>query len=226
MPDRENYGGNSRYIVKRYLSHIVRMFMLAGDTLERAEKEAAAVLGIETALAQASTNRAESADPEKRYHVLTLADLEKLAPDFDFSVYFKHVNALPIETLNVANRDFLKTVNRLITSVPVDSWRSYFTEPGIAWPDVPRRRATAAPGTPDATAVTNITGRADSPRVPPPVETRQSRSANPQLHGQVPQARRKVFRSVVLTWDWNAPALPRNPRIASLVRTPKCCECG
>jgi len=126
LPDRESYGGNSRYIVKRYLSHIVRVFMLAGDTLEQAGKEAAAVLGIETALAQASTNRADSADPEKRYHLLTLADLEKLAPDFDFGVYFKHVNALPIETLNVANPDFLKTVDRLIASVPVDSWRSYF----------------------------------------------------------------------------------------------------
>jgi len=126
LPDRENYGGNSRYIVKRYRSHIVRVFMLTGDTLEQAGSEAAAVLGIESALAHASTNRAESADPEKRYHVLTLADLAKLAPNFDFSVYFSHVTTLPIETLNVANPDFLKTVNKLIASLPIDSWRSYF----------------------------------------------------------------------------------------------------
>jgi putative endopeptidase len=126
LPDRETYGGNSRYIVKRYQSHIVRVFMLTGDTLQQAMSEAAAVLGIERALAQASTNRAESADPEKRYHVLSLADLEKLAPDFDFSVYFNHVTTLPIETLNVVNPDFLKTVNKLITSLPIGSWRSYF----------------------------------------------------------------------------------------------------
>jgi putative endopeptidase len=126
LPDRENYGGNSRYIVKRYRSHIVRVFMLTGDTLEQAGSEAAAVLGIESALAHASTNRAESADPEKRYHVLTLADLAKLAPNFDFSVYFNHVTTLPIETLNVANPDFLKTVNKLIASLPIGSWRSYF----------------------------------------------------------------------------------------------------
>jgi len=126
LPDRENYGGNSRYIVKRYRSHIVRVFMLTGDTLEQAMSEAAAVLGIEKALAQASTNRAESDDPEKRYYVLTLADLEKLAPDFDFSVYFNHVTTLPIETVNVANPDFLKRVNKLIADLPIDSWRSYF----------------------------------------------------------------------------------------------------
>ena len=126
LPDRENYVGNSRYIVKRYRSHIVRVFMLTGDTLEQAGSEAAAVLDIEKALAHASTNRAESADPEKRYHVLTLADLAKLAPNFDFRVYFSHVTTLPMETLNVANPDFLKTVNKLIASLPIDSWRSYF----------------------------------------------------------------------------------------------------
>jgi putative endopeptidase len=126
LPDRESYVGHSRYILKRYQNHVVRVFMLAGDTLERAEREAAAVLGIETALAQASADRADSADPEKRYHVLTLADLQKLAPDFDFRVYFKHTTALPIETLNVSNPNFLKTVNGLLAAAPVDAWKSYF----------------------------------------------------------------------------------------------------
>ena len=126
LPDRENYGGNSRYILKRYRSHIVRVFMLTGDTLAQAESETTAVLGIESALAHASTKRAESADPEKHYHVLTSADLAILAPNFDFSVYFNHVTTLPIETVNVANPNFLKTVDKLIASLPIDSWRSYF----------------------------------------------------------------------------------------------------
>jgi putative endopeptidase len=126
LPGRESYGGDSRYILKRYRSHIVRVFMLTGDTLEQAGSEAAAVLGIESALAHASTNRAESADPDKRYHVFTLTGLAKLAPNFDFSVYFNHVTTLPIETLNVANPDFLKTIDKLIASLPIDSWRSYF----------------------------------------------------------------------------------------------------
>jgi putative endopeptidase len=126
LPDRENYGGNSRYILKRYRGHIVRLFMLTGDTQERAETEATAVLVIEKALAQASTNRAESADPDRRYHVLTLADLAKLAPNFDFAVYFRHVTTLPIKALNVTNPVFLQTVNQLIVSLPIDAWKSYF----------------------------------------------------------------------------------------------------
>src|ERR1700722_7942636 len=126
--DRETYGGgyNSQYVTEPYDGHIVRVFMLSGDTLRQAMSEEGAALGIETALARASTKRAESADPDKRYHVHTLADLEKLAPDFDFIVYFNHVTTRPIETLNVANPDYVKTVDKLITSVSIDSWRSYF----------------------------------------------------------------------------------------------------
>jgi putative endopeptidase len=126
--DRETYGGgyNSEYVAEPYEGHIVRVFMLSGDTLRQAMSEEGAALGIEKALARASTKRAESADPDKRYHVHSLADLEKLAPDFDFTIYFNHVTSRPLETLNVANPDYVETVDKLITSVSIDSWRSYF----------------------------------------------------------------------------------------------------
>ena len=125
LPGRKNDVVNSRYILKRYQTHVLRVFMLAGDTPERAGTEAAVVFRIETLLAQASANRADSADPEKRYHIYTLTDLQKLAPDFDFGIYFKQLT-VPVEKLNVDNPDYLKAVNRLITSVPVDAWKSYF----------------------------------------------------------------------------------------------------
>jgi putative endopeptidase len=84
------------------------MFTLAGDTPEQAAKEAAAVMEIETALAKASTSRTDLREPENRYHIYTVADFQKLAPDFDFSVYFKDVKVGPFDTLNVATPDFFK----------------------------------------------------------------------------------------------------------------------
>ncbi len=100
--------------------------MPAGDTMERAETEAQAVLHVETLLARASTGRADLSDPGRRDHVLTFAEFQKLAPGFDFAVYFKHLTPLPVETLNVADPDFVKAVDGLLASVPVDSLRSYF----------------------------------------------------------------------------------------------------
>jgi len=40
---------------------------------------------IETALAKASTSRTDLRDPANRYHIYTVADFQKLTPDFDYS---------------------------------------------------------------------------------------------------------------------------------------------
>ena len=117
LPDRDYY------LQDRFARHpqairgpLTRMFTLAGDSPEQAAKEADAVLKIETALAKASTSRTELRDPEKRYHIYTVADFQKLAPDFDFSVYFKDVKVGHFESLNVATPDFFEGLNELVSA--------------------------------------------------------------------------------------------------------------
>jgi putative endopeptidase len=128
LPDREYYLGDSKRfqdIRREYVEHVTKMFTLAGDAPDEAAKEAAAVLQIETELAKASTPRVEMRDPEKRYHIYTVGDFEKLAPDFDFTVYFKDVKIGHFETLNVATPDFFKAVNELVAAEPLEAWRAY-----------------------------------------------------------------------------------------------------
>jgi putative endopeptidase len=107
-------------------AHPRRLFMQAGDTIQQTLSEEGAVIGIAKALGQASMGGAQSADPNRHYRVLSLAELEKLAPHFDFRVYFKQITTRPIESVNVTNPNYLKTVDELISSLPIDSWRSYF----------------------------------------------------------------------------------------------------
>jgi putative endopeptidase len=129
LPDRDYYIKDTKRfteIRKQYVEHVTKMFTLAGDTPEQAAKEAAAVMEIETALAKASTDRTLMREPENRYHIYTLADFQKLAPDFDFAVYFKDVKIRPFETLNVSTPNFFKGLNELIAKEPVDAWKSYF----------------------------------------------------------------------------------------------------
>ncbi len=47
------------------------------------------VMSIETALAQGSMSRTDRRDPAKRYHIMTLADFEKLTPDFQWPSYLQ-----------------------------------------------------------------------------------------------------------------------------------------
>jgi putative endopeptidase len=129
LPDRDYYIVDSKRfqdIRKQYVEHMTKMFTLAGDTPDQAAKEAASVLEIETALAQASTSRTDLREPENRYHIYTLADFEKLTPDFDFTVYFKDIKIRSFDSLNVATPNFFKALNDLIAKEPVDAWKSYF----------------------------------------------------------------------------------------------------
>jgi putative endopeptidase len=128
LPDRDYYLSQSKRfqtIRDEYREHVTKMFTLAGDSPEDAAKEADAVLKIETALAQASMARVEMRDPEKRYHIYTVADFQKLTPDFDFAVYLKDIRVGHFDTLNVAQPDFFKGLNDLMASEPVDGWKSY-----------------------------------------------------------------------------------------------------
>jgi putative endopeptidase len=128
LPDRDYYIVDSKQFQetrKQYVEHVTKMFALAGDTPEQAATEASAVMEIETALAKASTSRVDLRDPEKVYHINTVADFQKLTPEFDFSVYFKDVKVRQFDTLNVATPDFFKGLNELIAKEPIDAWKSY-----------------------------------------------------------------------------------------------------
>ena len=128
LPDRDYYiVDNKRFqaIRQQYREHLTKMFTLAGDSADEAGKEADAVMGIETALAKVSTARVDLRDPAKRYHIYTVADFQKLAPDFEFPVYFKDIKVGHFDTLNVATPDFFKGLSELIASQPVDAWKSY-----------------------------------------------------------------------------------------------------
>ncbi len=128
LPDRDYYIADSPHMTAiraQYVEHLKKMFALAGDKRERAAKEAAAVMEIETALAKASTSRTDLRQPENRYHIYTAAELEKLAPGFDWKAYFSAVGIGPFDSLNVATPEFFKALNGLIQSEPLDSWKSY-----------------------------------------------------------------------------------------------------
>ena len=129
LPDRDYYiVDNPRFqqIRKEYVEHVARMLTLAGDSPETAAKEAADVMAIETALAKVSTSRTDLRQPENHYHIYTVADFQKLAPGFDFSVYFADVKIGHFDSLNVATPDFFKGLNELIASEPIGAWKAYF----------------------------------------------------------------------------------------------------
>jgi len=66
---------------------------------------------IETAMAKSSTSRTDLRNPANRYHIYTVGDFEKLAPDFDWNVYFSGIGIGHFDSLNVATPDYFKALD-------------------------------------------------------------------------------------------------------------------
>jgi putative endopeptidase len=128
LPDRDYYLVDSPHFAQiraEYLQHVKKMFVLAGDAPDNAAKEAASVMAIETAMAKASMSRVERRDPEKVYHIYTVADFQKLTPDFTWKTYFDAIGIGHFDTLDVSAPDYFKGLNELLASQPLDAWKSY-----------------------------------------------------------------------------------------------------
>jgi endothelin-converting enzyme/putative endopeptidase len=128
LPDRDFYikdDERSREIRTKYAAHIERMFRLAEEEPADAAAHAAAVVALETTLAQASLDRVKRREPANTQHRMTLADFQALTPRFDWKKYVGAAEAPKFQVLNVAVPDFFKAFNGVIASVTVDDLRAY-----------------------------------------------------------------------------------------------------
>lgn len=130
LPDRYYYlntDDRSKDIRAQYLVHLGKMFELMGEPEEAAGQDAQVVMSLETEMAKVSKTRVELRDPETNYHRMSLSELEKSAPQFDWETYF-HTLGLGTEELAVIDAkqpDFLSAVSKLTQEVPLDRWKTY-----------------------------------------------------------------------------------------------------
>jgi putative endopeptidase len=90
LPDRDYYLSTDAKMVETknaYVAHMARMLTLAGEP--NAEARARAVLDYETRIARAHWTRTESRDANKTYNKMTVSELQKLAPGFDFATMLR-----------------------------------------------------------------------------------------------------------------------------------------
>jgi endothelin-converting enzyme/putative endopeptidase len=128
LPDRDYYvkeDAKSKETREHYLQHVQKMFELMGDSPDVAKKNASVVMGMETSLAKASLRQVERRDPYKEKHKMTLPDLSKIAPDFNWKAFFSDSAVPQFEILNVSWPDFFKDVNAQLRSASLEDWKTY-----------------------------------------------------------------------------------------------------
>ena len=128
LPDRDYYLKTDAKSVKlrqQYADYIAQLLTLSGEPTAQAHTDAASILHIETELAKASLTRVQQRDPHSIYHMMPVADLEKLAPSINWTKYFAEQGAPGIAKLNVSQPEFMKAVEAELTTEDLAALRAY-----------------------------------------------------------------------------------------------------
>jgi len=130
LPEKDFYlrtDARSQEIRTKYAAHITKMFELLGVDPAAAAKKAAEVMTLETALAKVSLDVTSRRDPKNVVHIMSVTELNKLSPNFNFPAFFTELGAPSFQSLNVDVPGFIQGLSELLKSQPLQTWKDYLT---------------------------------------------------------------------------------------------------
>ena len=120
MPDRDYYLKTDAKITAvraKYVEFLTQMLTLAGE--QNAPARAKAILDFETKIARAHWTQVESRDATKTYNKLTVAELQRRAPGFNFREYLNGVGATKADQLIVLQPSAFTGIAKAIQAAPL-----------------------------------------------------------------------------------------------------------
>ncbi|MEO8713307.1 MAG: M13 family metallopeptidase N-terminal domain-containing protein, partial [Parafilimonas sp.] len=127
LPNKDYYTKKDSSMVNirnAYIHYITVLFTLAGDDSVLAKNEAASVMKIEYALANASKAPVELRDPEANYHKMSITELSAKAPNFNWAAFIQSLGVKQ-DTVLVGQPGFYTALSSMLQSVPLNDWKNY-----------------------------------------------------------------------------------------------------
>ena len=128
LPDRDYYlKSESRFKEARekYVEHVTTMLKLAGWDQKSASAAAQTIMDMETKFAEASLDNVALRDPAAIIHNTTFAQLQAMAPHFDWAGYIKHKELPSDVDMNVEQPKFMQEIDRQLQQTPLADWKIY-----------------------------------------------------------------------------------------------------
>ena len=129
LPNKDYYtktDPRSVEIRAKFVDHVANVFKLLGDDAGTAAREAQTVMDLQTRLANASKAPVELRDRDKNYNKIPVADAQKFIPNLNLAAYLSQRGMPPVKEINFGQPEFFAEVNKMLTDVPVDTWKTYF----------------------------------------------------------------------------------------------------
>ncbi|HET7119461.1 MAG TPA: M13 family metallopeptidase [Hanamia sp.] len=111
-------------VMADYHQLITKLLTLSGEDSTVAVTHAGDIIALETKMAAASKSPVELRDPKANYHLLTLKDMDKIAPQFHWNTLLTAFRVKE-DTLVVEQPEFYKALSGLLTATPISIWKEY-----------------------------------------------------------------------------------------------------
>ena len=126
MPTRDYYlrqGPEFDRYRAAYRAHITRLLQLANIAEPQAKAEA--IFNLERRMAEAHWPPERSRDVSQSFNRMTVAELQALAPEFDWPSTLRLLRLGDVQTLIVSETTAIQAAGRLLEEVPLDTWKAW-----------------------------------------------------------------------------------------------------
>jgi predicted metalloendopeptidase len=130
LPDRDYYlkeeDTRLRTLRERYEAHIARVFEALGEPDSGAR--AASIVALEREIARVQWSKTDLRDPVKSYNMMSLKDLDAIAPHFKFQALLTE-SGIPesqLQEMIVTTPSYFRDSDGLLASTPLETWKTYF----------------------------------------------------------------------------------------------------
>ena len=127
LPDRDYYFRDGYEFARTrgaYVDYIATLLEQAGA--ERPRTAANRVMALETRIAQSSWTRVQNRDRNAVYNPMSVAELERLAPGFDWSAYVAAAGA-DVDSVIVRQPSYFAALDTILAETPIEALRDYLT---------------------------------------------------------------------------------------------------
>jgi putative endopeptidase len=128
LPDREFYlQEGERFVTIRqaYAGYLEALLREAGHADPAAG--AAAVLALETRIAERQWDRTRNRDRDLTYNRMRLEALQREMPGFDWSVYLAGIGLDGVDEVVVRQPDYFPALAAILSGTPAETWQAYLT---------------------------------------------------------------------------------------------------
>ncbi|MDE5702321.1 MAG: M13 family metallopeptidase [Bacteroides sp.] len=128
MGERDYYlatDSSTTAIREAFRQHVQKMYLLAGFDEATAQKGMEIVMDVETRLAKAFRSRTELRDPHANYNKMSMEEIKKNYPTFNWDVYLSELGLKDVQEIIVGQPASLAEAAKILDTLPADQQSLY-----------------------------------------------------------------------------------------------------